>query len=125
MCLYTLAFQAKEEEEDDNNDNNNDDDDDDKEEEEEESHSLFSSLPLLKSAQLVSWSDSLESSVWKSSLKNAKRPRLDQTITGKDWKIEKPEKTKTVVQSLVHHHLKFRETGQRPVSTNWDLSFPL
>jgi len=41
-------------------------------------------------------------SAWKSSLKTAKKPRLNQTQTTQDWKFPGPPKTATAVWSMVH-----------------------
>ena len=59
-----------------------------------------------------------ETSVWKSSYKTGKRPRLDQTLTDQDQKLSGPIKTITVVQSLVFQLWEIIKTDKnrfRPV----------
>jgi len=56
-------------------------------------------------------------SAWKSGYKTGKRLRLDWTITDQDWKIPRPIKTVTAVQSLVHHHFRIFKTDKNGL--NW------
>jgi hypothetical protein len=54
-------------------------------------------------------------SVWMSSFKTGKRPRLDWTKTDQDQKFSRPIKTITVVRFSVYCQSQKLETGQRPV----------
>jgi len=54
-------------------------------------------------------------SVWRSSLKTGKRPRLDRTKTDQDRKFSGPIKTITAVRSSVHVHFRNLKTEQRLV----------
>jgi len=56
-----------------------------------------------------------EISVWRSSLKTGKRPRLDRTKTDQDQKFLRPIKTVTMVWSLVHPYFGKWKTGKRLV----------
>jgi hypothetical protein len=61
------------------------------------------------------WMGSLMSSVWKSSYKTGKRPRLDWTLTDQDQKFIGLIKTITAVWSSIHQHFGKSKTKQRPV----------
>ena len=54
-------------------------------------------------------------SAWKSSLKTAKKPRLNRTQTAQDRKFPGPSKTATAVQSSVHQDFGNFKTDKRPV----------
>ena len=59
--------------------------------------------------------NTFDPSVWRSSCKTAKRPRLDWTRTNQDQKFSGLIRTVTVVRSLVHQHFQKLKTEQRPV----------
>jgi len=54
-------------------------------------------------------------SAWKSSLKTAKKPRLNRTQTAQDRKFPGPSKTATTVRSSVPQDFGNFKTDKRPV----------
>jgi hypothetical protein len=70
----------------------------------------FLRLGLLHHPQISNMTSA--TSVWRSSYKTGKRPRLDRTITDQDRKIPRPIETVTAVRSSVHHHFKIFKTDE-------------